>query len=189
MSQQGLLSRVVSALDTLGILYMVSGSIASSLQGEPRATHDADLVIDISPSDLPALVQALDDPSLYLDEKSAASAVSRGQMFNLIDSTTGDKVDFWPLTDAPFDRSRFPRRMTIEALGMRLVVSAPEDTILKKLDWSRQCGGSEKQFFDAVHVYEVQAGQLDDDYLREWAGELCVTDLLLRLLEEAEIVD
>ena len=189
MSQQGLLSRVVGALDALGIRYMVSGSIVSSLQGEPRATHDADLVIDISPNGLPALVRALDDPSLYLDERSAASAVSRGQMFNLIDSTTGDKIDFWPLRDAPFDRSRFSRRVTVEALGMRLVVSAPEDTILKKLDWSRQCGGSEKQFRDAVRVYEVQAGQLDEDYLQRWAEELCVTDLLFRLIEEAEIVD
>jgi hypothetical protein len=168
---------------------MVSGSIVSSLQGEPRATHDADLVIDISAEDLPALLGALDDPSLYLDDQAAASAVSQHRMFNLIDTTTGDKVDFWPLTDTAFDRSRFTRRIAVEALGMRLVVSAPEDTILKKLEWSRQSGGSEKQFGDALRVYEVQAGQLDEEYLRNWATELGVADLLARLLEEAEPVE
>ncbi len=168
---------------------MVSGSIVSSLQGEPRATHDVDLVIDIAPSDLAPLVRALDEPSLFLDERSAASALAGGRMFNLIDSTSGDKVDFWPLTDTPFDRSRFSRRVTVEALGMRLVISSPEDTILKKLDWSRLCGGSEKQFNDAVHVYEIQAGQLDDDYLRTWAQELGVADLFTRMLDEAEAVE
>lgn len=189
MSQQGLLSRVVEALDDLGIRYMVSGSIVSSLQGEPRATHDADLVIDISPRDITLLVGALDDPSLYLDERSATSAVVRREMFNLIDSATGDKVDFWPLTDSPFDRSRFSRRISVEALGMRLVVSSPEDTILKKLDWSRKCGGSEKQFVDALRVYEVQGGALDAEYLRRWAAALGVLDLLERVVHEAEIVE
>jgi hypothetical protein len=72
---------------------------------------------------------------------------------------------------------------------MRLVVSAPEDTILKKLEWSRRSGGSEKQFGDALSVYEVQAGQLDEEYLRKWAAELGVADLLVRLLEEAEPVE
>jgi hypothetical protein len=189
VSQQALLKRVVDALDGLCIQYMVSGSIVSSLQGEPRATHDADLVVDISSEDLPALVRALDDPSLHLDGQSAALAVAQSQMFNLLDSSTGDKVDFWPLTDTAFDRSRFSRRSAVEAMGMRLVVSSPEDTILKKLDWARMCGGSEKQYTDALRVYEVQAGRLDGDYLHRWAGELGVTDTLDRLLEEAEIVE
>jgi hypothetical protein len=189
VSQQGLLSQVVDALDALGIPYMVSGSIVSSLQGEPRATHDADLVIDISAEDLPALLAALDDPSLYLDDQAVLSAVSQRRMFNLIHTTSGDKVDFWPLTDTAFDGSRFSRRITVEAMGMRLVVSAPEDTILKKLEWSRQSGGSEKQFGDALRVYEVQAGQLDEEYLREWAADLGVADLLARILDEAERVE
>ena len=44
MSQQGLLKLVVEVLNRLGIDYMVSGSVVSSLQGEPRATHDIDVV-------------------------------------------------------------------------------------------------------------------------------------------------
>jgi predicted nucleotidyltransferase len=46
MSQQALLRRVVRALDGAGVPHMLTGSLASSLQGEPRATHDIDLVID-----------------------------------------------------------------------------------------------------------------------------------------------
>ena len=44
MSQQELLRRVIQALDDAGIEYIVTGSVASSLQGEPRSTHDIDLV-------------------------------------------------------------------------------------------------------------------------------------------------
>ena len=50
MSQQALLTRIVETLDGAGIPYMLTGSVASSLQGEPRATHDIDLVVDIRPA-------------------------------------------------------------------------------------------------------------------------------------------
>jgi hypothetical protein len=56
-------------------------------------------------------------------------------MLNLLDSSTGDKVDFWLLKDEPFERERFARWLGVEAMGLRLNVSTPEDTILMKLRW------------------------------------------------------
>ena len=50
MPQQALLKRIVEALDGAGIPYMLTGSLASSLQGEPRASHDIDLVISSPPA-------------------------------------------------------------------------------------------------------------------------------------------
>jgi hypothetical protein len=35
------------ALEQLGISYFVGGSLASSLQGEPRSTNDVDFVVDL----------------------------------------------------------------------------------------------------------------------------------------------
>jgi hypothetical protein len=60
MSQRALLKRVVKALGAAGIPYMVTGSLASSLQGEPRATHGIDLVIEIAEPDVPVLSCRLD---------------------------------------------------------------------------------------------------------------------------------
>ncbi len=40
-------------------------------------------------------------------------------------------------------------------------------TILAKLRWAKLSGGSEKQFTDALRVFEVQAGELDLDYLED----------------------
>jgi hypothetical protein len=186
VSQQELLSRVIAALDAAGIRFMVSGSLVSSLQGEPRATHDIDLVVDLPVDAVLVLAATLADPDLYLDAKAAAEAVRCGGMFNLIDTASGDKVDFWPLTGEPFDRSRFGRRIVVESLGIRMPVSTPEDTILMKLKWAAASGGSEKQTTDALRVYEVQRDALDKQYLAEWAAQLGLTAALHELVERAE---
>lgn len=107
-------------------------------------------------------------------------------MFNLMDTGSGDKVDFWVLTDEPFDRSRFGRRRAYEVGGQTLLVSSPEDTILMKLKWAKESGGSEKQLGDALNVYELQHAGMDMAYLDEWACRLGVEDLLERLVAEAE---
>lgn len=92
----------------------------------------------------------------------------------------------WPLTDEPYGRSRFARRWRVDALGTRFDASAAEDTILMKLHWARQSGGSEKQLTDALRVYELQAARLDHAYLSEWAARLGVSDLLDDLKGRAE---
>ena len=186
MSQQELLKKVIQTLDDTGIQYLVTGSVASSLQGEPRSTHDIDLVVAIERGDAKKLTESFPLPDFYLDEDSIVDAINRHGMFNLIDVNSGDKVDFWVLTDAPFDHSRFARRYAEEVGGMRVTVSSPEDTILAKLRWAKLSGGSEKQFTDALRVYEVQGERLNMEYLHSWAKELDVESALQALLEEAE---
>ena len=185
MSQQELLKKVALTLERLGIDYMVTGSITSSLQGEPRSTHDIDIVVNLPRSKAHDLAGAFPSPGFYLDEEALAEAITGMGMANLIDTESGDKVDFWLLTDEPFDQSRFARRYNETLFGTLIAVSAPEDTILMKLRWARLSGGSEKQFIDAVRVYEVQFGRLDADYLRDWAQKLDLVGELKRLQNEA----
>ncbi len=109
-------------------------------------------------------------------------------MFNLIDVREGDNVDFRMLTGEPFDRTRFSRRYAEEAMGERLSVSAPEDTILMKLLWAGQMGESQKHFTDALRVFKVQYEHLDLDYLNRWAGDLGLQDPWTRLQNEAEVI-
>ncbi len=186
MSQQELLKKVIHALETAGIEYMVSGSVVSSLQGEPRLTHDIDVVVAIQESKAGLLARDFPPPDYHLDENSILEAIKNKRVFNLIDVTSGDKVDFWMLTDEPFDTSRFKRRHSQEVMGFQLVVSSPEDTILMKLKWAKLSEGSEKQYTDALRVYEVQYGKLDMDYLAEWSRRLGVDALLKKIQQEAE---
>lgn len=187
MSQQELLKRVVQTLNQAGIEYMLTGSVASSLQGEPRSTHDIDLVITIQSPQINRLVQAFTSPDFYLDRDAILDAIRRKSMFNLINTKSGDKVDFWLLTDEAFDKSRFSRRCSEKFMGITLRVSSPEDTILAKLRWAKMSGGSEKQFTDALRVYEVQYGNLDTAYIEKWVKNLGVDALWNRLKKQAEI--
>src|SRR5690349_12910210 len=105
MSQQELLRKVVQTLEDSKIDYMITGSVVSSLQGEPRATHDIDVVVAIQNASIPRLLAAFPPPVYYLDADGLRDALKSGQMVNLIDTQGGDKVDFWPLTNDPFDQS------------------------------------------------------------------------------------
>lgn len=179
---------VVSVLRGIGIPYMVTGSIASSLQGEPRSTHDIDIVIEILKSEVPKLIAAFPSPRYCIDGSEAEQAIDERLMFNLIDSREGDKVDFWILTEERFDRTRFSRKRAEMVLGTQIFVSSPEDTILAKLRWAKLSGGSEKQFGDALRVYEVQYQKLDRGYMESWVNDLGVSDLWQRLAREAQIL-
>ncbi len=188
MSQQELLKEVVETLDQNGIDYMLTGSVVSSLQGEPRSTHDIDVVVAMQETDIEKLIDAFLPPIYYLDAESIREAISHRSMFNLINVVEGDKVDFWILTEQAFDQSRFARKYVEDVWGMRLQMSSPEDTILAKLHWAVKAGGSEKQLTDALRIFEVQCGSLDLDYLNRWAIALGVEEMWKRLQEEAEIL-
>lgn len=171
---------------------MVSGSWASTFFGEPRTTHDIDLVVELTSGDVHSLAAEFSPPRYFVEPRAAMDAVQRrapGSMFNLIEVDSGSKVDFWMLSEEPFDAARFARRRWISWSGIKLAVSAPEDVILMKLRWGRDAGGSEKQFVDALRVYEVQHGTLDEHYLDQWALRLGVMDDLTRVRRDAVIVE
>jgi len=52
MPDPDLIALFVDPLDRLGIRYIISGSVAPMLYGEPRVTHDIDLVVFLRPRDL-----------------------------------------------------------------------------------------------------------------------------------------
>jgi hypothetical protein len=164
---------------------MVTGSVASSLQGEPRATHDIDLVVTIPPAAVDGLVGAFPPPDFLVQAESVRDAIRNRSMFNLLSLSEGEKVDFWILTDEPFDRSRFARRRAVDLPAGRIMVCSPEDTILAKLRWSKLAGGSAKQYGDALRVYEIQYAGLDVLYLERWASQLGVGEEWGRLRREA----
>lgn len=181
MAQEQLLVATVKTLERLGIAYMLTGSHASSLQGQPRSTHDVDFVVDLTLSDLAGLLRAFPAPEFYVSEAAAREAVRSRAMFNIVESATGAKIDLWLLTDDTFDHSRFERRRVVDVFGQAIAVSTPEDTILMKLRWAMQSGSSERQVGDARHVLELNADSLDWTYLDQWAGRIGVGELLARI--------
>lgn len=186
MLQPKLLIKVLTLLNENQIDYMLTGSIVSSIQGEPRATHDVDILVNITHTAIPALIKAFMPPDYYISQTAIEEAIQHKSMFNLLDTTEGDKADFWILTDEPFDKSRFTRKYEEKILGVSMKISSPEDTILMKLHWAKRSGGSEKQFIDALRVYEVQYVNLDLSYMEEWSETLHIKEFWERLKQEAQ---
>ena len=164
---------------------MMTGSLVSSLYGEPRATHDFDVVVALNEERLTALHASLASLDGYVDIEGMRRAWRDGSMFNYIDHATGLKVDFWMLGGESYDDAAFARRRSERLWGATVCVASPEDAILSKLYWARRSGGSTKQFIDALRVLEVQQPVLDLAYLAHWAGVLGVRDEWERLRREA----
>lgn len=177
------LARIVAELDASGIPHMVAGSFASTYHGEPRATHDIDLVIDPSREQLQRLARGLDPAQYYVSVEAAEEAWTRRGQFNVVDLASGWKVDLIVRKDRPFSREEFSRREPACMLETQVFVATAEDTILAKLEWAR-LGGSERQLRDVIGVLEMRGADLDRAYIRRWARELDVEALWERAQAE-----
>jgi hypothetical protein len=186
MPQLELLKKILKSLEKGDIPYMLTGSLVSSFQGSPRSTHDIDIIISIKMDDISNIMKAFDSKRFYISQDSIKEAIINSSQFNVLDIEEGEKIDFWILTGSDFDKSRFLRRQKKELLGLKAYISAPEDTIIQKLVWSKLSGGSEKQYKDALSVYEVQYGKLDIEYMEYWSKKLDIKDIYEKMISEAE---
>lgn len=182
MTVPGELSMVLRSLEHAGIPYFVTGSLASVTWGRPRATYDADIVIDLKPADVDKLMAAFRQPDWYFDRDAALAAIAKGGEFNVIHGATGTKIDFWIRRATPSDTERFARRRRETVSAVECWVLSPEDTILAKLEWIK-LSPSERQQSDVAGVVAVQGDRLDRDYLLAWAERLGVTELLSEALQ------
>jgi hypothetical protein len=181
---------LIAEFERLGIAYYVGGSIAGSLHGKPRATLDIDIVADVAFEHVDALVDALKS-IYYIDAGMIREAVARRSCFNLIHWATSFKVDVFVIKNRPYDREalkRIEKRSVISGdVRIPLLLAAPEDIVLAKLEWYRLGDEvSEQQWCDVLSILRMQTKRLDRAYLENWAAELNVADLLAKAWKEAE---
>lgn len=176
-----LLASVVGLLERSGIPYMVTGSLASSYHGEPRATRDADIVIDPSREALDRLTAGLLDARFYVDRDVAREALAARSQFNAI-GADAMKVDFIIRRNRPFSVEEFRRRQPADLLGTPGFVATAEDVILAKLEWAKATG-SDQQLDDVAGIVAIASG-LDLPYVDHWAVALGVEDAWRAIREE-----
>ena len=189
MSQLELLEKTIKSLEKGNIPYMLTGSLVSSFQGNPRSTHDIDIIISIKMDDISSIIEAFDSKRFYINRESVKEAIINNSQFNVLDTKEGEKIDFWILTGSDFDKSRFSRRQKDKFFDLEVYISAPEDTIIQKLLWAKLSGGSKKQYEDALSVYELQYGKLDVEYMDSWSKELNLENSYRKMILEAEVDD
>ena len=180
MLEHNLFFIFTSRLNKLNIRYMITGSVASIVYGEPRMTHDIDLVVEIDFKDTERFAEAFPIDSFYCPP-SEIIKVELGRSFrghfNLIHHETGFKADVYLRGRDPLHEWALNNRKKIDIEGEYVWVAPVEYVILRKLDYYRE-GKSEKHIRDIQGILSISEDEIDfselekkiesADLVREW---------------------
>lgn len=174
MPEPDLVELFAAPLGRLGIRYMISGSVAAMLFGEPRMTHDIDLVVFLDDAGIASLPSAFAAPDFYLpppEVMRVEAARDRRGHFNVIHLTSGLKADFYLADRDELHRWAIVRARSFAVGGSDVTVAPPEYVILRKLEYYRE-GGSEKHVRDIRAMLALSSDRLDQAALLDWVDRL-----------------
>ena len=183
MEQYELLRQVVRVFDDLGVKYFVTGSVASIYFGEPRFTNDIDIVADLSMGHTSAICKAFPLPEFYVSEEAIRDAILTRRQFNIIQSTTGFKVDVIIPPQTAFDRACLSRAVRVHpGPDFEAMLGSPEDIILKKMEAYKE-GESDKHLRDITGILKVRGDKVDRAYVHQLAQRLGLAEVWQAILD------
>jgi hypothetical protein len=165
MQDPDFISLFVAPLEAAGIRYMITGSVASSIYGEPRSTLDIDLVVLIQPDQIPLLPQLFLEDDFYLPPSDVVAIESRRETrghFNIIHHHTGLKADIYLSRNHPSLPWALAHARRVQTSACEITVAPPEYVILHKLDFYRE-SGHQRHLRDIAGMIEQQ--DLDHEFL------------------------
>lgn len=175
---------VLCSLEEISAPYMLIGAFAAIIYGSTRTTFDIDIVVDLREEHIIQLAKAYPPPRYYADLVQMRDSIRLGMMFNIIDTTRGEKADLIPLTMEPRYRQAFRRkiRQPVDVPGMQPFdtwCARPDDVIVGKL-MAWQQGRSHKHESDIREMLvshhlnpdSPHARLLDEAYIDAHAQQL-----------------
>jgi hypothetical protein len=168
---------VSQRLESGGVAFMLTGSMAMNFYAQPRMTRDIDLVLQVT-SDQTDLLVSLFEAEYYVDRLAIAKAIAQRSMFNLIHDETVIKFDCIILKNQEYRQEEFARRQRITLGEFETWIVTREDLILSKLYWARE-SKSELQLRD---VKNLLSSDCDMPYLFSRAENLGVKPLLEKIV-------
>lgn len=184
MEEKEVFLKMITALEKLGIPYMITGGVASILYGEPRLTNDIDVVVALKISDVPLLRNIFPSDEFYVPlEETIYEEIKRRGQFNIIHIPTAIKMDCIILKDSDFELEQFNRRQRIPfSKGYDAFISSPESVILNKMLFYKE-GKSEKHIRDIIGMLNISGDVIDRNYIEKWSRELDIDDIWKMVLE------
>lgn len=171
--QQDILLTIAKLLAQNHVSYLLSGSLAVSYYGFPRATHDIDFVIEASIQNLNKFLETLSvlgKDYIYSNAEIELAFKDKSQ-YNLFHQGTGIKIDFWIAGNSTFDINKQKRAKEIIINKQKIRTVTAEDLILTKLLWCKRVR-SERHLGDCRGILQVWKEKIDEKYLLFWIGKL-----------------
>ena len=169
-----LIHTFIRPLNEHGVRYIITGSVAAMVYGEPRLTNDVDVVVDIKLADINKLIQAFPESDYYLPPIEVIETEllrgSRGH-FNIICQHSmlkadiylmgADSIQLWGMGDARI----------LEIDDQQISFAPPEYVIIRKLEFYRE-GHSEKHLRDIASMLAESSSEIDQETLQKHIAQL-----------------
>lgn len=169
MPEHNLFRIFVSRFNNLSILYMITGSVASIIYGEPRLTNDIDLVIDMCAEEVETFADTFPIEDFYCPPPEVIRVeIGRSQRghFNLIHHATGFKADIYAAGRDELHSWGLKNRRPVEFEGEKFWLAPVEYVILRKLEYYRE-GETEKHLRDISGILAISTDEINFKMLKE----------------------
>ena len=176
MTPEEATAAVIDTLNALRIPYMLVGSLSSNFYAIPRATQDADFVVQLEAGAIFTIVEHL-GPTFKFDRQMSFETVTATTRHVLRLADDPFSIELFLLSDDAHDQQRFARRRHERVLDRDIAIPTVEDVIVTKLRWSHE-GRRRKDLEDVENVIAVQGDRIDWDYVTSWCDRHGTRELL-----------
>jgi hypothetical protein len=173
----GFLKLILETLEVSGVEYMIGGAIAEWDWGEPRATQDLDIVINLPIKAIGRFSKELGKRKMLVPADIILDAMKEDRAdvpLNAIHMYSGLKADLYLMRAGDkLRQSAFERRVKVDygpPIG-KVYVHSPEDLILYKLMYLG-LSGQPKHARDIAAILRAKKNQLDLRYIEERVNRL-----------------
>ncbi len=182
------LKLILETLEVSGVEYMIGGAIAEWAWGEPRATQDLDIVINLPVKAIGRFSKELEIRKMLVPADIILDTMLEDRAdipLNAIHMYSGLKADLYLMREGDkLRQSAFQRRVKVDygpPIG-NVYVHSPEDLILYKLMYLGLSGQS-KHARDIAAILRARKNQLDLRYIEEWINQLGFGSIWKELLD------
>ena len=170
MPEHSLFKIFTDKLNKLGTPYMITGSVASIIYGEPRVTHDIDVVITVPVNLLENMVELFPEEEFYLPPieilNNEVLRENRGHC-SIIHHESGFKADIYFAGNNDFQHWALDNSIIIDFYGDKIPIAPIEYVIIKKLEFYKE-GKAQKHINDIKAMLDNSKDLISQDLLNNY---------------------
>ncbi len=175
-----------SRFEACGIPYMITGSVAGIVYGEPRMTNDVDVILEITSDHIPLITDAFPLDQYYCPPAEVIRVELERDLrghFNLVRHDTGFKADIYLSGSDPLHRWAMQSRRCMQIGSESVWLAPPEYVIIRKMEFFRE-GDSHKHLTDIVAMLANLKDSLDITQIESMALERGLSSIWIECTEK-----